>query len=144
MLSDTMPTLSTELTKLDAWHPASDSKCEYRDGADVADLTGGIVLDAWPDGMRIIVRRECPRPSAQLRFSDVDRYRLTVFGGIRKVCGRLTWKPGTGAGPGTRIGSESRRVPGWSTSHSTSSTRIGLGERLSHLLGDLCLDRKSD
>jgi hypothetical protein len=62
MLPDTMPTLSTELTKLDAWHPASDWKCEYRDGADVADLTGVIVLDAWPDGMRIIVRRECPAP----------------------------------------------------------------------------------
>ncbi len=37
---------------------------------------GGEVLGAV-DNMRIIVRRERPRPGAQLRFDDVDGYRLT-------------------------------------------------------------------
>jgi hypothetical protein len=29
--------------------------------------------------MRVIVRRERPHPGAQLRFDDVDGYRLTAF-----------------------------------------------------------------
>ncbi|MGP5008103.1 transposase, partial [Brachybacterium tyrofermentans] len=33
----------------------------------------------WPEGMRVIVRRERPHPGAQLRFDDVDGYRLTAF-----------------------------------------------------------------
>ena len=41
--------------------------------ADLLDLTG------WPDGMRVIMRRERPHPGAQLRFDDVDGYRLTAF-----------------------------------------------------------------
>nr|BFF05806.1 hypothetical protein GCM10023233_07750 [Brevibacterium otitidis] len=32
-----------------------------------------------PDGMCVIVRRERPHPGAQLRFEDVDGYRLTAF-----------------------------------------------------------------
>jgi len=36
-------------------------------------------MTCWPDGMRGIVRREHPHPGAQLRFDDVDGYRLTAF-----------------------------------------------------------------
>ena len=37
------------------------------------DLTG------WPEGMRVIMRREKPHPGARLRFDDVGGYRLTAF-----------------------------------------------------------------
>lgn len=50
-----------------------------RDGADVAEFTGLLDLDDWPAGMRVIARRERPHPGAQLRFDDVDGYRLTAF-----------------------------------------------------------------
>ncbi|GAA4546321.1 hypothetical protein GCM10023175_28270 [Pseudonocardia xishanensis] len=33
----------------------------------------------WPDGMRVIVRRERPHPGAQLRFTDPDGLRYTAF-----------------------------------------------------------------
>lgn len=49
------------------------------DSADVAELTGLLDLAEWPKGMRVIVRRERPHPGAQLRFEDVDGYRLTAF-----------------------------------------------------------------
>ncbi len=39
----------------------------------MADLSG------WPDGMRLIVRKERPHPVAQLRFTDVDGLRITAF-----------------------------------------------------------------
>ena len=50
-----------------------------RDGASVAEFTGIMDLSGWPAGMRVIVRRERPHPGAQLRFDDVDGYRLTAF-----------------------------------------------------------------
>jgi len=79
MLPATMPDLYHQLTKLDAWEPAYDTDGQPREGADVAEITGVVDLDDWPDGMRVIVRRERPHPGAQLRFDDVDGYRLTAF-----------------------------------------------------------------
>ncbi|MGW3151822.1 hypothetical protein ACWDG1_45950 [Streptomyces sp. NPDC001177] len=38
---------------------------EVRDGAWVAELTGD-VLDGWPKGVRLIVRKERPYPGTQL------------------------------------------------------------------------------
>ena len=63
----------------DAWSPALNADGDIRDGADVADITGLLDLTGWPPGMRVIVRRERPHPGAQLRFDDVDGYRLTAF-----------------------------------------------------------------
>jgi hypothetical protein len=79
MLPGTMPDLYRQLTELGAWEPAYDTNGEPREGADVAELTGVLDLDGWPEGMRVIVRRERPHPGAQLRFDDVDGYRLTAF-----------------------------------------------------------------
>jgi hypothetical protein len=61
-----------------AWTPAVEVDGEIRDGAWVAELTGD-VLNAWPKGMRLIVRRERPHPGAQLRLTDADGMRLTCF-----------------------------------------------------------------
>lgn len=51
---------------------------EIRDGARAAELTGD-VLKGWPQGMRLIVRKERPLPGARLQFTDTDGLRLTVF-----------------------------------------------------------------
>jgi hypothetical protein len=61
------------------WEPALNSDGDAREGAGLADFTGLLDLDGWPAGMRVIVRRERPHPGAQLRFDDVDGYRLTAF-----------------------------------------------------------------
>jgi len=36
-------------------------------------------LESWPDGMRVIVRKERPHPGAQLRFTDIGGHRFTCF-----------------------------------------------------------------
>jgi hypothetical protein len=36
-------------------------------------------LSGWPQGMRVIVRKERPHPGAQLRLTDRDGLRLTAF-----------------------------------------------------------------
>lgn len=62
-----------------AWTPAYDADGEIRDGAWVAEITGLLDLTGWPEGMRVIVRRERPHPGAQLRFTDSNGLRLTAF-----------------------------------------------------------------
>ncbi|MEU5093689.1 IS1380 family transposase [Streptomyces sp. NPDC020996] len=61
-----------------AWTPAVEADGEIRDGAWVAELTGD-VLNGWPKGMRLIVRKERPHPGAQLRLTDADGMRLTCL-----------------------------------------------------------------
>ncbi|MCF3137594.1 IS1380 family transposase [Streptomyces olivochromogenes] len=61
-----------------AWTPAVEPDGDIRDGAWVAELAGDC-LTGWPNGLRLIVRKERPHPGAQLRFTDADGMRLTCF-----------------------------------------------------------------
>ena len=61
------------------WEPAYDAGGDVRPGAWVAELTGLLDLTSWPEGMRVIVRKERPHPGAQLRFTDIDGHRVTCF-----------------------------------------------------------------
>jgi hypothetical protein len=62
----------------DAWRPAIRQDGEERDGAQVAEITHVERLDLapWPDGSRVIIRRERPHPGAQLSFTDADGHRF--------------------------------------------------------------------
>jgi hypothetical protein len=62
-----------------SWRPAINSDGQPREGAWVAELTGHVSLDAWPEGSRLIVRRERPHPGAQLSFTDVGGHRFQCF-----------------------------------------------------------------
>jgi hypothetical protein len=62
------------------WTPALDADGGVREGGDVAELTGLLDLAKWPDGMRVIVRRERPHPGAQLSlFEERDGWRYQAF-----------------------------------------------------------------
>ena len=61
------------------WTPALDAHDQVREGAWVAELTGLLNLQGWPEGMRVIARKERPHPGAQLRLTDVDGLRVTAF-----------------------------------------------------------------
>jgi hypothetical protein len=63
----------------DAWTAAYDIDGEPREGAWVAEITELLELDQWPEGSRVIVRRERPHPGAQLRFTDADGHRFTAL-----------------------------------------------------------------
>jgi hypothetical protein len=59
-----------------AWRPALRQDGSQRDGAQVAEITDLLEFYDWPDGSRVIVRRERPHPGAQLSFTDVDGHRF--------------------------------------------------------------------
>jgi hypothetical protein len=62
-----------------AWTPAVEPDGQTRDGAEAAELTGWIDLGNWPQGTRVLCRREDAHPGAQLRFTDHDGHRFQVF-----------------------------------------------------------------
>jgi hypothetical protein len=62
-----------------AWRPAINGDDQPRDRAWVAELTDELSLDGWPEGSRLIVRRERRHPGAQLSFTDVDGHRFQCF-----------------------------------------------------------------
>nr|WP_242624113.1 IS1380 family transposase [Micromonospora kangleipakensis] len=74
-----------------AWSPAISADGQVRDGAEVAELTGLLTPFGWPDGMRVIVRRERPHPGAQLSlFEERDGWRYTAFV-TNTPAGALQW-----------------------------------------------------
>lgn len=62
-----------------AWTPARDADGKPREGAWVTELSGRVDLSAWPQGTRLLCRRERPHPGAQLSFSDLDGHRFQCF-----------------------------------------------------------------
>ena len=58
------------------WLPALRQDGEVREGAWVAEITDALDLSGWPEGSRVIVRRERPHPGAQLSFTDHDGHRF--------------------------------------------------------------------
>jgi len=62
------------------WTHAVDADGGVREGGDVTELTGLLDLTGWPEGMRIIVRRERPHPGAQLSlFEERDGWRYQAI-----------------------------------------------------------------
>lgn len=62
-----------------AWKSAIDAEGAEREGAQVTELTDHVDLSSWPEGTRLIVRRERPHPGAQFCVFDAHGYRHTAF-----------------------------------------------------------------
>lgn len=77
-LNDTVRQAILDLRET-AWVQAINAGGEDRDGAWVAELTDHLDLSAWPEGSRLIVRRERPHPGAQFTIFDEHGHRHTCF-----------------------------------------------------------------
>jgi len=114
-----------------AWQAAVNADGDARDGAGVVDLTEVLAfhgyLTGWPAGMRVIVRRERPHPGAQLRFDDVDGYRLTAFvtNAVRGQLADLELRHRRRARCEDQI--RIAKTPACATCPCTASTRTGSG-----------------
>lgn len=65
--------------KPDSWAPALTADGTQRDNGQVVEITEQLDLSAWPEGSRVIVRRERPHPGAQLSFTDHDGHRFQAI-----------------------------------------------------------------
>jgi len=62
-----------------AWRPAVDQDGSPRANGRVCEITEALDLTGWPEGSRVIVRRERPHPGAQLAFTDHDGHRFQAI-----------------------------------------------------------------
>lgn len=66
-------------TPQSAWQTAvSADGSEERDWAQVVEITDHVDLSGWPEGTRMIARREHAHVGAQLTFTDLDGHRFQV------------------------------------------------------------------
>ena len=77
-LNDTVRQAILDLPQA-VWIQAINADGEDRDRAWVAELTDHVDLSAWPEGSRLICRRERPHPGAQFTIFDEHGYRHTCF-----------------------------------------------------------------
>ena len=63
----------------DAWVSALAQDGSERENGEVAEITDSVELSSWPEGSRVLVRRERPHPGAQLSFTDHDGYRFQAI-----------------------------------------------------------------
>jgi len=62
-----------------AWKAAHDTDGQPRANGEVAEATESLDLSVWPEGSRVIVRRERAHPGAQLAFTDANGHRFQAI-----------------------------------------------------------------
>lgn len=62
-----------------AWSAALDQDGQEHRNGQVTELSDRLDLATWPEGSRVIVRRERPHPGAQLSFTDHEGHRFQAI-----------------------------------------------------------------
>jgi hypothetical protein len=62
-----------------AWVSAQGQDGTERPNGQLCEITEQLDLAGWPEGSRVVVRRERPHPGAQLSFTDHDGYRFQAI-----------------------------------------------------------------
>ena len=98
--------------------------------AQVAELTGllpGLTEAGWPEGMRVLVRRERPHPGARSACSKPTTAGATNAWPPTPGAGSSrSWRPGTAPTPGSRTGSKRSSRPAWAASRPANFRSTGL------------------
>ena len=72
--------IRTAITACVDWVDAIDADGDLRDGAQLAEITHLVDMSTYPEGTRLIVRRERPHPGAQLSlFDTIEGMRHQAF-----------------------------------------------------------------
>ena len=129
-LNDTVRQTILDLPET-AWVQAIDADGQDREGAWVAELTDDLDLSAWPEGSRLIVRRERPTPARNSRSSTSTATDTSAFSPTRTAATSPSWSCATAAAPASRTASAPARTPACATSRTTPSrtTRPGSSSR---------------
>jgi Transposase DDE domain group 1 len=131
-LNDTVRQAILELPET-AWTQAIDADRSDRDGAWVAEPSDRVDLSAWPEGSRLICRRERPHPGAQFEIFDEHATAIRAFSPTRTAPTSPRWSCATAGATASRTASAPARRPGCATCPTTpsSTTRPGWSSRSS-------------
>ena len=77
-LTETVRTAILKIAEQD-WVCSLDQDGQDRPNGQVAEITEHLDLTSWPEGTRVIVRRERAHPGAQLSFTDHDGHRFQAI-----------------------------------------------------------------
>jgi hypothetical protein len=77
-LTETVRAAVLEIPQHD-WVCSLDQDGHQRPNGEVAEITEHLDLGSWPEGTRVIVRRERAHPGAQLSFTDHDGHRFQAI-----------------------------------------------------------------
>jgi hypothetical protein len=94
------------------WAPAHDANDAIRDGAWVAELTGLLDLSGWPEGMRVIARKERPHPARSYGSPTPTDYGSPPSPPTPPAGNYPPSNYGTAAAPAPRTASAAPRTPG--------------------------------
>jgi Transposase DDE domain group 1 len=78
---DLTETVRSAILKIadDDWVCSLDQDGDQRPNGQVSEITTHLDLESWPEGTRVIVRRERAHPGAQLSFTDHDGHRFQAI-----------------------------------------------------------------
>ena len=77
-LTETVRTAILQIADTD-WVSSLDQDGHARPNGQVCEVTEHLDLQTWPEGSRVIVRRERAHPGAQLTFTDADGHRFQAI-----------------------------------------------------------------
>ena len=80
----------------------------------MAELTGHVSLDAWPEGARLIFRRERPHPGAQLSSPTTTGTASSALSPTRTAMIWPPWNSDTASTPSSKIASATLKSTGLS------------------------------
>ena len=131
-----------------AWTAALCQDGSERENGEVAEITHLLDLSAWPQGARVIVRRERPHPGAQLSVLDCETgYRHTAFitdqGDEDIAALELRHRRRAKVEDAIRVGKETgmRRMPLAAFAHNEAWLEVSLlAQALLRWAGRLCLE----
>jgi len=101
--------------------PALAQDGSERENGEVCEITDMVDLSAWPEGSRLIVRRERPHPGAQLSFTDRDGYRFQAILTDQPENDIAIIESAIASTPTSRTASATTRTPAWPSSRSRTS-----------------------
>jgi hypothetical protein len=110
-----------------AWTPAIDADGQPRTGAEVCELTGWIDLHRWPDGTRVLCRREDAHPAPSCASPILTATASRSLSPTSPTVTSPAWSCATASVPASRTASAPPRPPACGTCRSTpgDATRSG-------------------
>lgn len=113
----------------DAWVQALDQDGSARQNGEVCEITDMVDLSAWPEGSRLLVRRERPHPARNCRSPTTTATASKRSSPTSPTRTSPSWSAVTASTRTSRTGSATTRTPDCPSSRSNSSRSTKCGFR---------------